>query len=407
MVGSLHPAEIPCGLNGLLKQHFYLWHMRREAEMVADGVRRLIRDHRGALRLVAALATLTIFIALIGAGLFTNMNTTSSPVADGSGDVALYNRIIEHVRGGESYYTAAIRELRNGNYPVRPFVAVRPPAHAMAMAALPDETMRRLLLTGLAIITLAAWAWHWRGRDIAPAHYAFALIILATGVGPAFVPNAYPLHEVWAGLLIALSLAVRRPDAWLASVLVGTGAALLRELAAPYLLAMAVVALAEGHRKEAAAWFAGIAVFAAVLAVHAFKVGALVTAADPVSPSWLQIGGWHFVLQTAQWNLLLQIAPNWLGAILVPLALLGLTASRGPLGRRLALIVAGYIAAFVFVGRDNNSYWGLIIAPLWPLGLLTAWPALVRCAADTRAFLLRDGSAFGTPPASGHETPKR
>jgi hypothetical protein len=50
------------------------------------------------------------------------------------------------------------------------------------------------------------------------------------------------------------------------------------------------------------------------------------------------------------------------------------------------LVVFGYVAAFIFVGRDNNSYWGLMIAPLWPLGLVTAWPALVQCVADLRAL---------------------
>ena len=158
----------------------------------------------------------------------------------------------------------------------------------------------------------------------------------------------------------------------------GVAAAIIRELAAAYLLAMMVMAFKDGCRKEAAAWAIGLVIFAAALAVHAHDVNALVTASDPASPSWLRIGGWSFVLQTTQWNLLLEAAPRWLGVIVVPLALAGLTGRRDDVGQRVMLVVFGYVAAFIFVGRDNNSYWGLMIAPLWPLGLVTAWPALVQ-----------------------------
>jgi hypothetical protein len=160
---------------------------------------------------------------------------------------------------------------------------VRPPVLAIALAAISEEMVRRALLAVLAGITFLAWAWRLRAVVSSPVLYAFSLILLATGIAPAIVPQAYPLHEVWAGLLIALSLAVRRPNAWIAAVLLGVAAAIIRELAAAYLLAMMVMAFKDGCRKEAAAWAIGLVIFAAALAVHAHDVNALVTASDPVA----------------------------------------------------------------------------------------------------------------------------
>jgi hypothetical protein len=191
-----------------------------------------------------------------------------------------------------------------------------------------------------------------------------------TGVMPAFGPPAYALHEVWAGLLIALSLALYRPQRWGASLAVALLAVGIRELAAPYLLVMAALAWHEGRRGEAAAWLAGIAALAIGLWLHAQSLAPLVLADDRTSPGWLALGGWHFVLRTLRMNLALLIAPEWLTAIAVPLGLLGLLTRRGLLGDRIALTVLGYCAAFLFIGRPSNFYWGFLLAPIWPLGLI-------------------------------------
>ena len=174
-----------------------------------------------------------------------------------------------------------------------------------------------------------------------------------------------------------MSLALRRPHrqgagAWGASLAVGLLAALLRELAAPYLLVMALFALLEGRRGEAAAWAAALAAFAVALAVHAHAVGQVTTPADLHSPGWLGLGGWPFVLSTARWTALTALGPPWVAALLLPAAGLGLLAMPGPLGRRAAAVALGYMAGFLVVGRADNAYWGLLVAPLWPLGLAQA-----------------------------------
>ena len=66
------------------------------------------------------------------------------------------------------------------------------------------------------------------------------------------------------------------------------------------------------------------------------------------------------------------------------------------LGQRLALTVFGYTLAFLVVGRANNSYWGLMIAPLWPLGLYFAGSALVRLGQAIARPLLAYGAAAKT-----------
>jgi len=40
--------------------------------------------------------------------------------------------------------------------------------------------------------------------------------------------------------------------------------------------------------------------------------------------------------------------------------------------------VLAYLGAWLFIGRRDNDYWGLMIAPLLPLGLLQLPEALRR-----------------------------
>lgn len=320
------------------------------------------------------LAALVVTAALMLLGL-GDVSPRDRPVADGDRD--LYARIINQVHAGEPYDQAVLHDLRAVDGPTRPFLTVRPPLLATAMAALPDRSSRVLSLRLLAAVVVLAWFWRLRAAPTAPAGGGWALLLaLTSGVGLAVSPAAYVMHELWAGLLIALSLALRTPGRWLAAVAVGVLAALIRELAAPYLVAMMVVALAEGRRKEALGWVSGLAVFAAALTWHAAAVRSLALPTDHAGPGWLAVGGWPFVLHTASWNLMTILFPPALLAGLFPIALLGLAFWRDGLGRRVALTVLGYTAAFLVIGRPVNFYWGLIMAPLWPLGLAKAPEAL-------------------------------
>jgi hypothetical protein len=343
---------------------------------------------RASLGISKPLPTLLVLIALLGLiafGLWTDTEDHRPAPSHGHSDTVLYASVVDRVHHGEPYYRAAAEEQRARGYPMRPFIVVRPPLVAVAMAALPNEGARQLALWALVLATFCAWGWRLAEMGAGRLDLILGLLLLGSGESLAGGPTAYLFHETWAGLLMALSMAMRRPDRWMASVLIGLLAALTRELAAAYLLAMAVLAWRDGGRRETAAWIAALAAAAGALAVHAAAVSAQLLPSDSPSQGWLRIGGWPFVLSAIHWNSVLIVAPQWAGALVAPLALLGLAAWRDPLAERVALTVFGYVAAFIFVGRPENNYWGLLIAPLWPLGLLLAPRMLLTLGRNLRA----------------------
>ena len=50
----------------------------------------------------------------------------------------------------------------------------------------------------------------------------------------------------------------------------------------------------------------------------------------------------------------------------------GLAGWRGELGNRVALTVTAYVLLFMVAGRSDNTYWGLLYAPLLPFGWVMA-----------------------------------
>ena len=319
-----------------------------------------------------------------------------APRTGGGADGRLYQAVIRDVAQGVPYDTAAAREHRRAGAPLRPFVAVRPPLLAEGLAALPNTTVRAGALLLLAAATWAAWAWRLRALRREPVRYAWALALLASGICLALGEGAYLFHEEWAGLLIALSLAVRTPRSWMLSVAAGLLAALLRELSFPFLAAMAFVALLERRRVEAAAWSGALLIASLALAAHAAAVASVVTASDLSSPGWTRFGGWAFILHIAAFNVSLLEAPFWLPAIVLPATLLGLvfwSDGESGLGRRVALVVLGYILAFCIVGRADNDYWGLMLTPLLPLGLIQLDQVVASLLAACRGRLSQPAAA--------------
>jgi hypothetical protein len=302
----------------------------------------------------------------------------------GRGDLALYLRVIDKVHAGQPYYLAMTADMRANGYPLTPFPAVRPPELTVAMAALPDASARRLALQGLAALVLAAWAKRLIGERVPWAAGLAIMGALATGMVTAQIPSGYAFHEIWAGLLIALSLALHRPGRWRLSLACALAAVMLRETAAPFFLVMIFFAALERRWREALAWLAGLGLFAAALAAHALTLQHYVQAGDLASPGWVKFGGWGFVLQVMRWNAILFLSAKWAAGIAAPLALLGAALANGALGKRLGLTVGGYMFAFMLAGRPDNAYWGLMIAPLWPVAVVLAGWSLWRWAHRTR-----------------------
>lgn len=330
------------------------------------------------LLIVAAL--LLMALGLMGGALPDRIVQPAGPT-----DLGLYADAVQAARHPLTWYATVIAEQRAQGYPLKPFVAVRPPALSFLLAALPDVAARRIVLDLLALGVLVAWAVRLKAM-LPPLGLGLAVLALATGLAPILAGQAYLMHETWAGLLIALSLALRRPPSrqsafgW--SLAFGFAAALIRELAAPYLLVMAVMALHEHRRREALAWAGALIAFALMLGLHGWLVGLHTLPTDRHSQGWLALGGWPFVLHALQWNAVLAAGPGWLAAVLVPLALAGAAASGG----RPGLTVLGYACALLLFGRPENAYWGLVLTPLLPLGLVMLPKALALRPGEARAW---------------------
>lgn len=292
-------------------------------------------------------------------------------------DTILYRAIVTDIEHGQGYYVAAGAEQRRLHFPTSPPEVFRLPTLAWMLAALHFHAFQFGVLLGLygAILVLFY-------RELLAARLSFAgrmasIAVLATGLSVIGLRDVLYWHEVWAALLMALSLLVYRDDRWGPAVLLGLIACLVREIATPYLLVMAGFALYERRWTQALAWFGVVLAVAAAFALHIHTAAGLYRPGDSVSPGWLGLGGWDFAIATAKWNIVLHELPYPLIALAICLGVIGLAGAQDGRARRAAVVVAGYLMGFLVVGRPDNYYWGVLYAPLLPVGFLLA-PAALR-----------------------------
>jgi len=321
----------------------------------------------------AALAVLAGLLLLIVAGLALTP-TTNPTGSSAGGDASLYRQITARVAKGEDYYSAVAIEHRASQYPLRPYTAVRPPALTAIMARVGPtgaDLLLRLLAGDAAVATVTRLAPQMRApfREL-------AILLAATSAGAFVQSGMWVWHEVWAGLLIMLALACRSDRHWAASVAFGLAAALIRELAFPFLIVMAGAAWLDGRKREAAAWTAAGAIVLTALAFHWTMVARIAQASDVTSPGWAALGGWRFDLTLARQSSLLIALPAWVAALVVPFALLGWAATASGYALRTTALLAMWFGAFLVMGRPDNAYWGFLFAPILPVGLAFAPAAL-------------------------------
>ncbi|HEU0044558.1 hypothetical protein [Sphingomonas sp.] len=337
------------------------------------------------------LAVLAAVVLLSFTALSSADPTAGGPAPGEGGDLQLYGGIVEALRHGGGYYAVAADALRTNDYPLRPFVTFRLPTLAVILAALPQWAIGALLYLLAGAATLA---WYERfklglGR---PAARLGATLLLLGGSIACWQTDLVPFHEVWAGLLIALSLARYRADRWLEAVGWGVAATLIRETAALYLLVMLALAWRDGARREALGWTAAIGAVAVVVATHAWAVAQVVGPLDPASPGWSGLLGPGFVVRTWQASTALVLFPLILAAPLVALTIAGWTAWRDPTATRVAVTLASYALLLATAGRLDTFYWGLLTAPVLLVGLAFV-PDLLRdltaAALDRRRIVVR------------------
>ncbi|MES2096912.1 MAG: hypothetical protein V4459_09130 [Pseudomonadota bacterium] len=301
-------------------------------------------------------------------------------------DIALYQTMVAGVRAGGDYYRVAAHAQRTGYYPVRPFFTMRLPTMVVLLALIPPW-LAPLLLWGLCAGVIAAW--YRRLQSLLPGreHQLMALLLLASGM-MAFVDRELVFfHEIWAGLLIALSLAVWRPGRWIESAGIALIAMLIRETAALLPAVMCLMALIEGRRREALGWIATAVVLAIAVFFHAEAWARVVRPDDSLSAGWLGLLGYGFFVRTMTLVTGLAIFPLWAAAPLVVLSIFGWSALRDPIGGRVVALFAAYGLLLAVFCRVDTYYWAMLIAPPLLVGLAFAVDGvrdLVAAAGSTR-----------------------
>ncbi len=296
------------------------------------------------------------------------MTVNAAGVVDPNPDLTLYRTITAQVAGGADYYKVAAHEQRVGDYPLRPFFTFRLPTLAMVTATLGFPIMHGLMWLLCAGIVLAWWA-RLKGEAQLPNRRLLGAMLIVSGLTLAVRPELIVVHDLWAGLLIALALGLHRSSHWGPSLIAGLCAVLIRETALPFILLMGAFACYQRRWREAGAWGGIVILFAGVLTLHASHVAAVVSPNDPASPGWTNFGGWPFFVLAVRLTTALRGLPIWMGGALVPLALLGWASWRSNTGLAGLLLFVGYAAILMALGRPDNFYWGLMVAPAFLLGL--------------------------------------
>jgi hypothetical protein len=298
-------------------------------------------------------------------------------------DPKLYRSIIAGLESGHDYYPVAARELRNGHYPLVPFIAFRLPTLARISAAIGTTGLHWLQLV-LGSVVMLAWGWRWR-EGLAPAELAAALFLLGCGLIGLVQPATAVFHESWAALLLALAIALDRSGTAALAILAGTAALLVRELSAPMILAFAALALVQGHRRRALGWATSLAIFAIAVILHARAVSGVVLPTDLHSPGWGGLLGPGFALRSLTLATAAIALPAIPAALLFTTSIFGLVSSRADWGVRATLMVAGYVALLSLIARADTFYWGMMAAPLSLVGLAFVPRAVRDLAAALRA----------------------
>lgn len=331
----------------------------------------------------AARVALGLFAAMTLLSVGITFSPLKSGFADaphrGPGDLALYQAEVRRIRAGQDYYRAADIELRRRGYPTRSLFNWRTPL-PMWLVGQVQPWIGRLLAGGLALaaiyaalLALEREGHVWQGVGCG--------VLMIGALLPSLMENIYIAPELWSAALITLSLSAYAHQRTSSAVAFGVAALCFRDLAGLYCLAMALTALAQRRWREVAGWFAGLMFYAAFFAWHAAHVLRWIGPDDVAhTGSWLQWGGLPFVISTAQMNAYLLLLPQWVTAVYLPMALVGIAGWNTVAGQRVGIAACAYLTLFAAVGHPFNQYWGTLIAPLlcfgvarFPASLVALW----------------------------------
>lgn len=292
-------------------------------------------------------------------------------------DLKLYDRAIERIRHGENYYAFIVSEHRRADYPVRPGAAVRMPTLAYLDAAMGVDGDRPAPIAMAAAIALmigviAAWWGRLGDSGLDPSRRRIGTALVFFGASLGLNRYYFVLHELWTGMLVALSLGLHRPEhnRWGGAVLAAALALAIREHVLPFVLLMGAMAAWRGAWKEAGAWAALVALFAVFYAWHLHLIALQTVPTDKMGPSWLALRGLGGFLSNTVLSSNLRFLPHQIAGPLTILMIFGWASWRTSAGVTGLLLFSGYALLFSIAGRNDNFYWGAVITPVMALGLV-------------------------------------
>jgi hypothetical protein len=347
-------------------------------------------------RAITFAALIAAVLLLVGCSSFFESLDSPPPSRPGQyGDKQLYRDITAEVRHGTPYYRAAAEWHRDHSYPLKPGITVRLPTLTLVAAQVGWHWLRAIAFALLAAAALA-WLQALRGKANRPERIAAAALVL--GSAGMLTGDPMIMHERWAGLFLALALALRIGwrEAWPASLAAVAAALAVRELALPFALLALAAALWERRWREALGWAALVALFAGLLALHLDLVAAEVRPGDLASQGWTAFGGpTRAIAAVIETSPLQYLLPPFA----MPLAILPLLGWFGLNWRdaRFCLaLFAGYALMFALFARSDNFYWGAVVQPAWFVGLAFLPRAAVRAWLAVRSKRDRAANLAGT-----------
>ena len=327
--------------------------------------------------LLALLAALML-LGIAGGGTRVVVAGAGAMRAEGGlvGDHALYANVLHRVEAGEPYYAAVAAEHRANNYPLKPFMAVRLPTLVQFVAIVGEPAAFALgMFVGIAAIL--AWRRRMTNEPGLPRYATVAALLVAFNLTQLVERQWMLMHEAVTGALIALALALYRPERPWAAMGIVALAVSLRETVLPVAMLLGLFALIDRDWRAAAGWLALGLAFLAALAAHVSALAAVTSPTDLASAGWDGFGGWATYLAFIHETSILRFIPIWIAALLAPLALLGWASWKSRLGLAGLGVQLIYALLLMLFARPDNFYWGMLIAPTLFIGLVFAPAALV------------------------------
>jgi hypothetical protein len=320
---------------------------------------------------------LAAVLAFMGFGLVASFGMERWQIGwRGSEDLEFYRQVVESIRDGEGYYDALARIFPEAGFASHSVFHWRQPTLATLIAKSPDPEVWRWLLmaSSLASVICAVRTFFPEGGR---AFTAVATILLMGGAFAwnVYEPDSFLATEPWCEVLFLFSLCAYARGYWILGVAAAGAALALRELALPFCVAMAAIAIRQRNWKEVLTWSAIFVGYSIGFAWHSHEVIARQPIASPAAvEGWLHAPHLQFVLSSSVMNTFLRPLPPFLLAIYLPIALLGLAGWQGVIGLRFFLVAAAYIIAYSLC--RGSGYWGYLYTSVLILGAIRSPLAL-------------------------------